>query len=199
MMKMVLDLIGLLGGVGAIIVGISAFTSKLWADWFMKKKTIEYDKQIALYKDTLEIEREKYKAIYDQMIYKNKLVFDAEFKIYQKLTPIIMDIRWSSVKAMGKYPYNKEMEDRYNEAIVKCKEAISLTLNYIALMDKDVYNKYANFILLCMNNMEDIRQGRYSTGKYEAELHFKIAQIEKESDLVIDVTREYLRGMSIIK
>lgn len=197
-MNTILDFIGLIGGAGALIVGISAYTSKLWADWFMQKKTAEYDKQIELYKSSLELEIEKYKALNEQIVYKNMKIFDTEYKVFQEITPQLIEAKWATVKAMGNNPDEDYMEELHKHAIEKCHEFRNTLLRYVSFMDKAIYDKYETFYYLCMNSMTRTRDRQFETEDHFMETVNLITQMDNELINILNDTREYLRSMATI-
>jgi hypothetical protein len=134
-MNIILDLVGLIGGAGALIIAIASFTSKVWADWFMKKKTAEYDKKIEYYKSSLELEREKYKALNEQVIHRNKTMFDTEFEIYKDISPKIIN----AVDAISDWLTSKKLSHESFEIYIQSIKDYHNTLSKYALfIDKDV-------------------------------------------------------------
>jgi hypothetical protein len=86
-----------LGGLSAIVIPFSSFLGKIWAERFMKKKIAEYDRQIEYYNSSLDMERERYKALNEQILYKSQKAFDIEFKIFQDIVPMVMDTSYSII------------------------------------------------------------------------------------------------------
>lgn len=208
-MKYVLDFVGLLGGAGAIIVAIAAFTSKWWADWFMKKKTAEYDKQLEYYKSSLELEREKYKALYDQVIHKNKILFDAEFEIYKDISPKLIN----AVDTISIWLTSGKLSAECFEVQIKNVADYKDTLSKYALfLDEDMYNllfEFYNYLTsigveILINNSEKYDEYRNNNCNEESyiiwkELCDKADEIKNKKDEVIIKIRDYLRKIATIK
>ena len=147
------ELIGTIGGVGVIIVSIAGFTSKFWADLFMKKKVAEYDKQIELYKNSLELEREKFKALNEQIIYKNKQLFDTEFEIYKIIIPkIIITIDTLVDWVIG----SKLDDDIYFKYIEQYKELRKEIAVHSLFIEKEIYIAIDEFCKFAHNKVIDI-------------------------------------------
>lgn len=201
-MDKVIEIIGKVvlsvGGAGVVIIAISSYISKIWADIFMKKKSSEYDKQIECYKGTLELEREKYKALNEQIIYKNQRIFDTEFKIYQEITPKLIDTADAVIKCTFDNTHDDEyMNDVHNKAKMKCKELYSSILRYACFMNKDMYKIYADYYFLCMNNMGKARNKDDEENNILPIL--LTSEVEKATDDLLEKTREYLRSIATIK
>ena len=78
------------GGAGAVIFAVSGYLAKLWSDYFMKKQSEKYEKEIENYKNNLKEELVKIEHFSERSTYKDKVLFDREFKIYQKFIPCII-------------------------------------------------------------------------------------------------------------
>ena len=100
-----------IGGAGVLIIGVSAFISRFWADWFMKRKTAKYDKEIEKYKSELNFELEKLKTKNESVIYRSKVQFDLEIEIYRKLFDELYDFTndsYSLYPTFDTLPFEKE-------------------------------------------------------------------------------------------
>ncbi|HCL03096.1 MAG TPA: hypothetical protein DHW61_11930, partial [Lachnoclostridium phytofermentans] len=127
-----------LGGASVILGACSSYVAKFWADRIMKKKTAEYDKQLEFYKSTLELEREKYNAINEQIIHKNKKIFDNEFEIYKELSPKIIN----TVESFKEWIVDSKLSDeKYYEYSANHKDLKDVLSKYILFIDKDIYYK----------------------------------------------------------
>ena len=210
MIKIIFEIVGTIGGVGTIITALSGFLSKLWADTFMRKKIIEYDKQLEFYKNSLELEREKYIALNEQIIHKNQRIFDTEFEIYKEISPKIIN----AVNANDQWLINGRLEEENLAKLRRKYVDLDTTLSQYALfLDKEIYeilNKLCQSFLDLSYNIEIVESSKYKKYKdhnisdSEAqiiflELHEKSNEINKMKDIAMTQIRDYLRKMAIIK
>jgi hypothetical protein len=193
-LKDVLDLLGLVGGAGAIIIGIASFTSKLWADWFMKKKTAEYDKQMEHYKSILELERERYIALNEQIVYKNKILFDTEFEIYKEITPKLI----STVDAFTNWiifqKLSRESLDKLQQQYQDMNYSIT---KYASFIDEVMYKCLNDFRLYIAEKIMKYSDAGYSYNYVE--LRDVDLEILSNLDGFFIISREYLRNLAKLK
>lgn len=196
------------GGAGVIITAVSAFISKYWADLYMKKKTAQYDKQIEYYKNILELEREKYKALNEQAIHKSKIIFDTEYEIYKELSPKLI----STVDELFQYLVKKRLSDEYLEICqTKYLDLSSSLARYASFMEKDMYELMSNLSSLIGNVIVEkalTREEKYQDYKNinieinretQEELYNLYKSIRDNMNDVIDKNREYLRRIAEIQ
>lgn len=203
-MDKVIDFIGKavvsIGGAGVILIAVSTYISKLWADLFMKKKVMEYDKQIEYYKNNLEMTKERYNALNEQIVYKNQKIFDTEFEIYKELTPKLINSTDEVIKVvMDNYHDEEYMEKLHNSAKDKCRDLHGTILKYACFMDKEIFEKYSDFYFLCMNSMAEMRQGDFDENEQLAMVIHVTTEIQNNSNELLENTREYLRNIATIK
>lgn len=148
-----------IGGLGAILSAFIAFLSRLWADMFIKRKTAEYDKQIEYYKNDLELTKERYKALNEQVLYRNQRIFDLEFKIYQDIIPIILNTSSSVVNYMLNENMNQfeEESQKLAEIIVGFKDEVT---KQAAFIDDKVYNSLVRYFIECNDYVWSINEFR---------------------------------------
>lgn len=196
------------GGAGVIITAVSAFISKYWADLYMKKKTAEYDKQIEYYKNILELEREKYKALNEQAIHKNKIIFDTEFEIYKELSPKLIN----AIDELFDYLIIKRLSDEYLErSQTKYLDLKSSLDRYASFIEKDMYELMRNLssrIGTVIVEKAFTREDKYKDYKNinneinratQEELYSLYKSINDDMNEVIDKIREYLRRIAEIQ
>lgn len=82
--------IAAVGGAGVILVAVSGFLSKLWAQLFMERQKRKYEEEIEEYKNKLQYELEKAQQFNERATYKDKALFDTEFQIYKEIIPCII-------------------------------------------------------------------------------------------------------------
>ncbi len=175
-----------LGGAGAIIIALSSFVGKLWSDKYMKKKTAEYDKKLEYYKNSLELERDKYKALYEQIVYNNKALIDNEYGVYKELLPKVIN----ALNSIDNYIYSNLNVSYLNE----WKKDNSILSNTLAVssifIDKEIFEMIAAF--------------QEESGKFIFDIaednHHKYKDIKGEwTDSTLDLVIELTNKRNLIK
>lgn len=76
------------GGAGVIIVAVSSYISKLFADWFLQKEKAKYEREIEKYRVELDKELEKVKRINEKVLFADKKIFEYEYEIIKEVIPL---------------------------------------------------------------------------------------------------------------
>lgn len=210
-MDNLVDIIGkiviALGGAGTVIIALSSYISKLWADNLMKKKTAEYDKQFAIYKLSIDLEIEKMKALNEQVIYKNKQLFDKEFKIYEVVIPKLIV---ATDNLLGWLVGSKLDDEKYSEYINSFDDLRKEIARNVLFMDKEIhaaieeYSKYIHSFVIEIVVMNLDKYVRYKENTiYEVmdifnELSDMADDIRIHKEKVIDKIRTHLKQKSEI-
>lgn len=121
--KIVAGVIAALGGGGAIVVGLSSWLGKVWADRLMVKETAKFREDLE--RLTKQLERKNYVS---------KVRFDAEFAIYRELSVITDDM----VRAICLLYASGELKVK-NEADIeeRCKKACISSSNFNKVLAKN--------------------------------------------------------------
>ena len=146
----VLAIIGSVGGAGVIILGISSYIGKLWADRLLQKKAHEFDKELEEHKTGLSIITEKYKTEAERLTYISKVQFETEYNIYQKIFEALFDFTDSSSKLFPRLDsipidldeQKKEYKRRYEfycESFNPYSRTVEINAPFIP---KDIYDKF---------------------------------------------------------
>lgn len=158
-----------LGGAGVVITAISGWLSKLWAKWFMEKQKKQYAKDIEEYKNQLQVELEKTKALNDELLHKSNTIFDNELEIYKELVPAMIKTsqevqRW--IALVNTFHNTKEITEvmHVDKVIYAFKSARTETfryydvlLKYSVFIDENNYTIMMEFFKKCLEviNMKD--------------------------------------------
>lgn len=90
-MKDIIEIISLIivsvGGTGTIILGISSFIGKIWANKFAEKHRVKFEKDIENYKSEINTKLNKLDKIQEKALYISKVNYDNEYKIYMEIWP----------------------------------------------------------------------------------------------------------------
>lgn len=199
-----------IGGISVLISAFTAFLSRLWADMFLHKKLHEYDRQIEHYKNTLELEREKYKALNEQTIHKNKLIFDTEFEIYKEISSKLIN----TVEELFHFLVLRRLsEESFNNCQTQYLDFHSSISKYASFIEKDMYNLINEFSIhigeVIINKRFDNKgkYGAYKNGNIETETDWETynelsslyEDINNRKTEIIDTIRRYLRSLAEIQ
>lgn len=146
-LKIVLSIVGSVGGAGAIIALVVKFSANLIADKLKKKYELETTKKLEEYKSKLENKN-----------YISKTRFDTEFSIYRTLSVAFFDmVKNISVMIPDGYtqvPADPKVKKKYDKkvynlaltAVVKAQDTLNGNAPFIS---EDMYNEYSAILKLC--------------------------------------------------
>lgn len=149
--KVALAIIASLGSSAAIIMGVSSYLGKIWADRFLQKKSQEFEKDIEHYKNQLSMEVEKYRIKAEQLTYISKIQFETEYQIYRKIFESLFDFTAASSNL---FPYRinhipLDVQERKEEYIKRYQfymesfNSYSLAVETNApFIPKEIYDKF---------------------------------------------------------
>lgn len=107
-----------LGGGSAIVVGVSSWLGKVWANHILEDEKAKHQKEIEGYKSELQKELERLNAIQDKALYISKVQYDNEYRIYQEIWQKLHKCTVASVRLYPGYeemPTDKEELKKYQE------------------------------------------------------------------------------------
>lgn len=151
-LKIVLSIVGSVGGAGAIIAFVVKFSANLIADKLKKKYELETTKKLEEYKSKLENKN-----------YISKTRFDTEFSIYRTLSVAFFDMvknisvmipeGYTQVPADPKVKkeYDKKVYNLALTAVVKAQDTLNGNAPFIS---EDMYNEYSAILKLCNLQLE---------------------------------------------
>lgn len=151
-LKIVLSIVGSVGGAGAIIALVVKFSANLIADKLKKKYELETTKKL-----------EKYKSKLENKNYISKTRFDTEFSIYRTLSVAFFDMvknisvmipdGYTQVPADPKVKkeYDKKVYNLALTAVVKAQDTLNGNAPFIS---EDMYNEYSAILKLCNLQLE---------------------------------------------
>ncbi len=155
------------GGAGVIIIAISGYISKLFADWFLQKEKAKYQKEIEEYKQQIQKELEVARNLNEEIAYKKRVIFDSEYKYYIEIVPKLI----SAAGALTLYIATKlqlrdgdeENYDILNEIVIEKKKIAKEDLYsfyehlsmYAVFIEKDVYEEMMYFFDFGLDILEE--------------------------------------------
>ena len=146
-----------LGGSSAIILGLSKWFGKLWANLILEEEKAKHQKEIEGYKSNLSKELARINAIQDQALYISKNQYDNEYKIYQKIWQSLHQCTLRSIQLYPGYeelPINEKERESYNEEkykmFVKTFNDFSTTIEeYAPFYKEELYLAFKDLRTLC--------------------------------------------------
>ncbi|MGN1153765.1 MAG: hypothetical protein ACI4S3_07025 [Candidatus Gastranaerophilaceae bacterium] len=127
------------GGAGVIILGLSSWIGKIWADKLMQSLKKQNQKEIEEYKLKLAEQLEILKAKNDKLNYISKTQFDAEFKMYQELSKAIYIL----INTIKKFDQSQTIA---NVAYIKIAQSLSEETKKAFQIFEQLLFQYAPFI-----------------------------------------------------
>ncbi len=203
-LKIVLEIIAGIGGVGVVFVAVVKYSSDLIADRLQKKYQLKLNEEL-----------EKYKAGLTNKIYISKTKFDAEFSIYQNLSGTFS----GCVKAFSilipaglvNVPADeKEREKQENENYFEARKAYSLAQDELSrsipFIPKEFCDDYKALLKLCSLQLYDF-EDRWSisvpgTKEEKSTLgpdsYKRTGEINKKFDELNEKIRNYLSRLDVL-
>lgn len=124
--------IGSVGGAALIIVGLSSWLGKVWANRILEQDRFRYQSEIEKLKNELASEREKGNFVFS-------MYFEGQFKIYNNLWVSLVELRrW--VDQLWAEATNRNLRN-FIRALEKAKRQIQ---NSALLIEPDHYNQITN-------------------------------------------------------
>jgi len=150
--QIVLTAIASVGGASVIIVALSSWLGKLWAERLAIKQKAQMDKELAAYKKDLQMEVEKYRTKAEQFNFVNKLQFETEFKAYQLLFKYIYSADMYTralFPTFDGFPEDKELKkqaliDRCNKQLNEIEPFYEAIEQNAPFINAEIYEKLLN-------------------------------------------------------
>lgn len=204
------------GGTGVIMISISSYFGKIWAEKYMENQRKIQEKELEEYKAKLNAELDRLRLLSDQAIMRGKILFEKEFDSYKKVLPVLCDIEESTEKLQitfvvygSKFGGKKFFLDELEKALDNFSK--------IGCISRKEYNRYGVFIKQsihekiqeCFSIMDEIviivnYEITITTQKAEgAESWYtdcveKLIKLKQKKEEVICDIREHLKEVSMI-
>lgn len=213
--KTVLAIIASVGGGGVIILGLSSYIGKLWADRLLQKKSQDFERELEAYKKDLSIEVERYRIKAEELTYVSKVQFETEYEIYKVIFAALFDFAAASSNL---FPYGldqipADINDRKAEYITRYEFYVDSFNTYsravethAPFMPKEIYEKFISIRqtaneIACM--FPEIRiqadeRFREEYGKIAHENFKKTGEFNKLIPQLKDDVRDYLATLKIV-
>lgn len=184
-----------LGGAGLIIIGLSSWIGKIWADKLMETQRKQNQKEIEKFKSELHKELELLKAKNEKMNYMTKTQFDAEFRMYQELSEACIE---TFISVNSVFPIKDKIETE--QFIITARENTLIygrtTYKYAPFLKKELFEKFkklseifcdvlslAKFENKYLINFEELKELRANMHEIQADIYNEL--------------REYLQSLKV--
>lgn len=184
-----------LGGAGLIIIGLSSWIGKIWADKLMETQRKQNQKEIEKFKSELHKELELLKAKNEKMNYITKTQFDAEFRMYQELSEACIE---TFISVNSVFPIKDKIETE--QFIITARENTLIygrtTYKYAPFLKKELFEKFkklseifcdvlslAKFENKYLINFEELKELRANMHEIQADIYNEL--------------REYLQSLKV--
>lgn len=107
------------GGAGVIIVGLSSWLGKVWANRLLEDEKAAHNKELEEYKERLQEQLGRVEAINEKALYISKAQFDNEYKIYSEIWDKMHEARVASEMLYPRYeevPASEDERKKYNQS-----------------------------------------------------------------------------------
>lgn len=184
-----------LGGAGLIIIGLSSWIGKIWADKLMETQRKQNQKEIEKFKSELHKELELLKAKNEKMNYITKTQFDAEFRMYQELSEACIE---TFISVNSVFPIKDKIETE--QFIITARENTLIygrtTYKYAPFLKKELFEKF--------KKLSEIFCDVLSLAKFENKYLINFEELKELSanmhEIQADIyneLREYLQSLKV--
>lgn len=146
------------GGSGVIILGISNWIGKIWANKLSEKYKSKYEKEIEKYKSEINAKLSKLDKIEEKALYISKVNYDGEYKIYMEIWPSLINCinatNWLFPRGIENVPVDKDelekyKENKYNEFREKYIIFNDCIEKYAPFYQEDFYKDFCEMKEIC--------------------------------------------------
>ncbi len=204
--KTVIGILVSLGGGGAIVMALSSWFGKRWAERLMARETAKYREELE--RLTKQLERKNYVS---------KVRFDAEFAIYRDLSAAFLaavqaqNYLFTKACLRDRVPKDKqERKEFYTQRLNKCGEAWNIASTQLyrnaPFIDKNIFDQFSKIHSDIWSQISNYPTFYISDEALNSQLDFKdlfdecsqlTLDINSEMDKLISDLREYLQRLDV--
>lgn len=186
------------GGAGVIIISISTFLAKFWTDYYMKKVTARYDKEMEEYKAQLTAELNKIKVMNDLSYEKKRLAFEMKLPIFKEIVPLAVKVIEGSLgigiclevkNKDSDYSIPDDVSDRVER---DWNEYRNLYITYAGFIPAEIYECFSkignDYVVFSVEVMKNRDKHTY----YTDELNQKLKNLKLDKEMLLKLVRDYL-------
>ncbi len=181
----IISLVAKLGGFSVVVGAIC----KVFVDWYLNRKTAQYEKEIEILKHELSSEIEKSKSLNEQVSYKNKLLFDEEVSIYKELSPYINDVKEILLSFIFKlWAKNEEILPQKvfdaQFAIDNLRDKLNVNTFFI---DEKIHDSIELYLRACSEALDNV-----ITRSQSCDMKTEMKRVVDQYDMIKNDIRAYL-------
>lgn len=148
------------GGAGAIIIGLSSWLGKVWANRILENEKYEHSRELEEYKEKLSEQLAKVGAINDKALYISKAHYDNEYRIYseiwEKLHKATLFSEDLFPRGIASIPIDLEERKKFNQEkyknFVDAFNEFSITTDkYAPFYKSEFYEKFKSIRKICQS------------------------------------------------
>ena len=213
-----------LGGGSVIVLALSSWLGKVWANRILEKEKSEHAKEIEHYKSELSKELKRINAIQDKALYISKAQYDNEYIIYQeiweKLNDCIINTRRLYTSGFNNKPEDKKELEKFqkdkNKKFIDAFNQFSLAIEkYAPFYKKEFFDVFINVRNKCseigsifQTNEFEVKYSRSFEGarntKMSTEEHVKVystfpTEIDEIKTKLQEEIRSYLLSLRLVE
>lgn len=183
---------------GAIVMAMSSWLGKVWANRIIAKETAEYKERLErLCKD---LERKNYVS---------KVRFDAEFAIYRELSEsteeMVRTTYWLFPDGMDTVPRDEDKlqelyKRRHQEAAQAHKKAVRILNANCAFISEEIYESFREIVNLCCDQITWYQYGMKNDfhDEQSRDCWKKTSYIMEKKTALQRQLREYLKALDVL-
>lgn len=214
--KIIVTVVSSIGGIGGIIAGIVAFSTKRLANRIDKKYQLSIDMKLENFKSSLDTQIEKYKSELSKKEYVSKTRFDTEFSLYRELSSAFADmvkaINIMIPSGLAMIPSDREERLKYDRencnisisAIVKAQDTLNANIPFIS---EDIYTGYSSILQLSMLQIDEYQERldiydlrpQKEKEQFSKEAYMRTREINEKWKALNSSIRKYISTLDIVE
>lgn len=193
-------IIASVGGAGVIIIGLSSWFGKVWANRILENQKKEYQREIESYKCQLQENINKVNAINEKALHVSKTHYDTEFGIYKEIWTKLLEC----INSLNKlYPVfadvpsdpkeRKKMDESNYKKFVISYNDFSNTINkYAPFYKKSFYDDFITIRDLCNEKAKIFHYYEFDVPYSESCKHVRDSKItsDERKEVYIEIPRK---------
>lgn len=181
------------GGTGVVIIALSSFIGRIWANRFMESQKGKITKDIERYKQELDVELKRLTALQDKATYVSKTLYDKEFEIYLTMWDKLIELSFVTYDLFAVYvsfpedvtEYYKYRVDKYNKYSSVYNDYISYLRKNGPFLDQIIEVFFSEYREVC--EYQGIAYAKFMSESF----------VEDGRDLLLDMDREERKVVTI--
>jgi hypothetical protein len=158
-----------LGGSSVIIIGLSSWLGKIWANRIFEKERSKYEIDLEDYKKEINKEMQKLRTYDEKALHMSKIQYDKEFEIYQDIWKAQIDC---FIASNFLFPKEENIEYTPNQRSTKLSEYIDTLNKYLRVIQysapfykEDFFGDFQDIFKICSTIADRYRLVYYANPK----------------------------------